>query len=76
MGRGTENEEYYSNIRLSFHNLPNLDDVQLSYKKILSVFKLRKNKPKSYWKGLGDSSWYDHISLMLEFALFIIESLE
>lgn len=27
MGRGTENEEFYSNIKLSFHNLPNLDEV-------------------------------------------------
>ena len=27
MGWGTENTEYYKNIKLSFHNLGNLDDI-------------------------------------------------
>jgi hypothetical protein len=27
MGRGTENPEHYKNIKLSFHNLANLDEI-------------------------------------------------
>ncbi len=41
MGRGTENPENYKNIKLSFHNLGNLEDIQSSWKLMMSIQKTK-----------------------------------
>ena len=66
MGRGYEKEKNYKNIKLSFHNIANLHGVNSSYESIMDT---KENiKERGFFKTLGNSLWYEHISDILEFS--------
>lgn len=66
MGRGYEKEKFYKNIKLSFHNIANLQGVKSSFEYIIGTKK--KIKERGFFKTLGNSLWYEHISDILEFS--------
>ncbi len=74
MGKGYENEKYYRNIKLTFHNIKNLYGVANSFSELMTVKTDYKNS-KGFYKALGNSEWYEFISDILEFSQEIAEKI-
>ena len=66
-GGGYENEKYYASCKISFLNIENIHAVRDS---------LGASNDKDFFSNLQNSKWLEHIRLILDGALKIVNLIE
>ncbi|XP_038144132.1 myotubularin-related protein 7b [Cyprinodon tularosa] len=70
-GKGYENEDHYTNIKLHFIGIENIHVMRSSQQKIIDVFEMRTPSMTDFLWGLENSGWLKHIKAILDAGVFI-----
>ncbi|XP_037620770.1 myotubularin-related protein 7-like isoform X1 [Sebastes umbrosus] len=70
-GKGYENEDHYTNIKLQFIGIENIHVMRSSQQKIIDVGEMRTPSMTDFLYGLENSGWLKHIKAILDAGLFI-----
>ncbi|XP_072322060.1 phosphatidylinositol-3-phosphate phosphatase MTMR7-like, partial [Eucyclogobius newberryi] len=70
-GKGYENEDHYTNIKLQFIGIENIHVMRSSQQKIIDVGELRAPSVTDFLWGLENSGWLKHIKAVLDAGAFI-----
>uniref|UniRef100_UPI003AAB719B myotubularin-related protein 7b n=1 Tax=Centroberyx gerrardi TaxID=166262 RepID=UPI003AAB719B len=70
-GKGYENEDHYTNIKLQFIGIENIHVMRSSQQKIIDVGELRSPSMTDFLWGLENSGWLKHIKAVLDAGVFI-----
>uniref|UniRef100_A0A8C6T2C4 Myotubularin related protein 7b n=1 Tax=Neogobius melanostomus TaxID=47308 RepID=A0A8C6T2C4_9GOBI len=70
-GKGYENEDHYTNIKLQFIGIENIHVMRSSQQKIIDVGELRTPSMTDFLWGLENSGWLKHIKAVLDAGVFI-----
>ncbi|KAM4604225.1 myotubularin-related protein 7b [Polymixia lowei] len=70
-GKGYENEDHYTNIKLQFISIENIHVMRSSQQKIIDVGELRSPSMTDFLWGLENSGWLKHIKAVLDAGVFI-----
>lgn len=70
-GKGYENEDHYTNIKLQFIGIENIHVMRSSQQKIIDVGELRTPSMTDFLWGLENSGWLKHIKAVLDAGAFI-----
>ncbi|XP_020788650.1 myotubularin-related protein 7b isoform X1 [Boleophthalmus pectinirostris] len=70
-GKGYENEDHYTNIKLQFIGIENIHVMRSSQQKIVDVGELRAPSMTDFLWGLENSGWLKHIKAVLDAGAFI-----
>ncbi|XP_049901542.1 myotubularin-related protein 7-like [Epinephelus moara] len=70
-GKGYENEDHYTNIKLQFIGIENIHVMRSSQQKIIDVGEMRAPSMTDFLYGLENSGWLKHIKAILDAGLFI-----
>uniref|UniRef100_A0A672FMH1 Myotubularin related protein 7b n=1 Tax=Salarias fasciatus TaxID=181472 RepID=A0A672FMH1_SALFA len=70
-GKGYENEDHYTNIKLQFIGIENIHVMRSSQQKIIDVGELRSPSMTDFLWGLENSGWLKHIKAVLDAGAFI-----
>ncbi|KAM4750736.1 myotubularin-related protein 7b isoform 2-T2 [Anableps anableps] len=73
-GKGYENEDHYSNIRLLFIGIENIHVMRSSQQKIVDVGEMRAPSMTDFLWGLESSGWLKHIKAVLDAGVFIAKA--
>uniref|UniRef100_A0AAQ4PT56 Myotubularin phosphatase domain-containing protein n=1 Tax=Gasterosteus aculeatus aculeatus TaxID=481459 RepID=A0AAQ4PT56_GASAC len=73
-GKGYENEDHYTNIKLQFIGIENIHVMRSSQQKILDVGEMRSPSMTDFLYGLENSGWLKHIKAVLDAGLFIAKA--
>lgn len=71
-GKGFESEEFYSNCRLEFLNIPNIHKVRESYNQTVEA---AFGEDSKFYVTLAEAKWYEYIFLILYGALSLAKNL-
>ncbi|MCJ8749304.1 hypothetical protein PDJAM_G00174750 [Pangasius djambal] len=74
-GKGYENEDHYTNIRLQFIGIENIHVMRSSQQKLIEVGDLRSPSMGDFLWGLENSGWLKHIKAVLDAGVFIAKVL-
>ncbi|XP_034716433.1 myotubularin-related protein 7-like isoform X2 [Etheostoma cragini] len=69
-GKGYENEDHYTNIKLQFIGIENIHVMRSSQQKIIDG-EMRSQSMTDFLYGLENSGWLKHIKAILDAGLFI-----
>uniref|UniRef100_A0A7N8YEV4 Myotubularin related protein 7b n=1 Tax=Mastacembelus armatus TaxID=205130 RepID=A0A7N8YEV4_9TELE len=70
-GKGYENEDHYTNIKLQFIGIENIHVMRSSQQKIIDVGEMRSLSMTDFLWGLENSGWLKHIKAILDAGVFI-----
>nr|XP_057947637.1 myotubularin-related protein 7b isoform X1 [Doryrhamphus excisus] len=70
-GKGYENEDHYTNIKLHFIGIENIHVMRNSQQKIIDVTEKRSPSMTDFLWGLENSGWLKHIKAVLDAGVFI-----
>uniref|UniRef100_A0A671USQ6 Myotubularin related protein 7b n=1 Tax=Sparus aurata TaxID=8175 RepID=A0A671USQ6_SPAAU len=70
-GKGYENEDHYTNIKLQFIGIENIHVMRSSQQKIIDVGEMRSPSMTDFLWGLENSGWLKHIKAILDAGVFI-----
>uniref|UniRef100_A0A3P9LJ15 Myotubularin related protein 7b n=1 Tax=Oryzias latipes TaxID=8090 RepID=A0A3P9LJ15_ORYLA len=70
-GKGYENEDHYTNIRLTFVGIENIHVMRSSQQKLIDVGDMRSPSMSDFLWGLENSGWLKHIKAILDAGVFI-----
>ncbi|XP_028258666.1 myotubularin-related protein 7-like isoform X2 [Parambassis ranga] len=70
-GKGYENEDHYTNIKLQFIGIENIHVMRSSQQKIIDVGEMRAPSMTDFLWGLENSGWLKHIKAVLDAGVFI-----
>ncbi|KAM9313822.1 myotubularin-related protein 7b isoform 5-T5 [Pholidichthys leucotaenia] len=70
-GKGYENEDHYTNIKLQFIGIENIHVMRSSQQKIVDVGEMRSPSMTDFLFGLENSGWLKHIKAILDAGVFI-----
>uniref|UniRef100_A0AAQ5XSI9 Myotubularin phosphatase domain-containing protein n=1 Tax=Amphiprion ocellaris TaxID=80972 RepID=A0AAQ5XSI9_AMPOC len=70
-GKGYENEDHYTNIKLQFIGIENIHVMRSSQQKIIDVGEMRAPSMSDFLWGLENSGWLKHIKAVLDAGVFI-----
>uniref|UniRef100_A0A8C3A8E6 Myotubularin phosphatase domain-containing protein n=1 Tax=Cyclopterus lumpus TaxID=8103 RepID=A0A8C3A8E6_CYCLU len=70
-GKGYENEDHYTNIKLQFIGIENIHVMRSSQQKVIDVGEMRSPSMTDFLYGLENSGWLKHIKAILDAGLFI-----
>ncbi|XP_035027081.2 LOW QUALITY PROTEIN: myotubularin-related protein 7-like [Hippoglossus stenolepis] len=70
-GKGYENEDHYTNIKLQFVGIENIHVMRSSQQKIIDVGEMRSPSMTDFLWGLENSGWLKHIKAILDAGVFI-----
>uniref|UniRef100_A0A1A8GEV9 Myotubularin related protein 7b n=1 Tax=Nothobranchius korthausae TaxID=1143690 RepID=A0A1A8GEV9_9TELE len=70
-GKGYENEDHYTNIKLQFIGIENIHVMRSSQQKIIDVGQTRAPSMTDFLWGLENSGWLKHIKAVLDAGVFI-----
>ncbi|KAK5900146.1 hypothetical protein CesoFtcFv8_009549 [Champsocephalus esox] len=70
-GKGYENEDHYTNIKLHFIGIENIHVMRSSQQKVIDVGEMRFPSMTDFLYGLENSGWLKHIKAILDAGLFI-----
>ncbi|XP_069024536.1 phosphatidylinositol-3-phosphate phosphatase MTMR7-like isoform X1 [Embiotoca jacksoni] len=70
-GKGYENEDHYTNIKLQFIGIENIHVMRSSQQKIIDVGEMRTPSMTDFLWGLENSGWLKHIKAVLDAGVFI-----
>ncbi|XP_062864227.1 myotubularin-related protein 7b [Trichomycterus rosablanca] len=73
-GKGYENEDHYTNIRLQFFGIENIHVMRSSQQKLIDVGDLRSPSMGDFLWGLENSGWLKHIKAVLDAGVFIAKA--
>uniref|UniRef100_H2TFQ1 Myotubularin related protein 7b n=1 Tax=Takifugu rubripes TaxID=31033 RepID=H2TFQ1_TAKRU len=73
-GKGYENEDYYTNIKLQFIGIENIHVMRNSQQKIIDVGEMRSPSMSDFLWGLENSGWLKHIKAILDAGVFILRA--
>ncbi|XP_037327403.1 myotubularin-related protein 7b isoform X2 [Pungitius pungitius] len=73
-GKGYENEDHYTNIKLQFIGIENIHVMRSSQQKIIDVGEMRSPSMTDFLYGLENSGWLKHIKAVLDAGLFIAKA--
>ncbi|TSN95686.1 Myotubularin-related protein 7 [Bagarius yarrelli] len=74
-GKGYENEDHYTNIRLQFIGIENIHVMRSSQQKLIEIRDLRSPSMGDFLWGLENSGWLKHIKAVLDAGVFIAKVL-
>ncbi|XP_066515852.1 myotubularin-related protein 7b isoform X2 [Hoplias malabaricus] len=74
-GKGYENEDHYTNIRLHFIGIENIHVMRSSQQKIIDVGDMRAPSMGDFLWGLENSGWLKHIKAVLDAGVFIAKAI-
>ncbi|XP_028999161.1 myotubularin-related protein 7b isoform X1 [Betta splendens] len=70
-GKGYENEDHYTNIKLQFIGIENIHVMRSSQQKIIDIGDMRAPSMTDFLWGLENSGWLKHIKAVLDAGVFI-----
>ncbi|XP_028832550.1 myotubularin-related protein 7b isoform X2 [Denticeps clupeoides] len=70
-GKGYENEDHYTNIKLQFIGIENIHVMRNSQQKIIDVGQVRSPSMGDFLWGLENSGWLKHIKAVMDAGVFI-----
>ncbi|XP_070712500.1 myotubularin-related protein 7b [Pempheris klunzingeri] len=70
-GKGYENEDHYTNIKLQFIGIENIHVMRSSQQRIIDVGEMRSPSMTDFLWGLENSGWLKHIKAILDAGVFI-----
>ncbi|XP_061535899.1 myotubularin-related protein 7b isoform X2 [Phycodurus eques] len=70
-GKGYENEDHYTNIKLHFIGIENIHVMRNSQQKMIDVGEMRSASMTDFLWGLENSGWLKHIKAILDAGVFI-----
>ncbi|KAM6939574.1 phosphatidylinositol-3-phosphate phosphatase MTMR7-like [Xenentodon cancila] len=70
-GKGYENEDHYTNIKLQFIGMENIHVMRSSQQKIIDVGEMRSPSMTDFLWGLENSGWLKHIKAIMDAGVFI-----
>ncbi|XP_028327362.1 myotubularin-related protein 7b isoform X2 [Gouania willdenowi] len=70
-GKGYENEDHYTNIKLQFIGIENIHVMRSSQQKIIDVGEIHSPSMTDFLWGLESSGWLKHIKAVLDAGIFI-----
>ncbi|XP_055749476.1 myotubularin-related protein 7-like isoform X2 [Salvelinus fontinalis] len=73
-GKGYENEDHYTNIKLQFIGIENIHVMRNSQQKIIDVGELKTPSMGDFLLGLESSGWLKHIKAVLDAGVFIAKA--
>ncbi|GAA6084292.1 myotubularin-related protein 7b isoform X1, partial [Tachysurus ichikawai] len=73
-GKGYENEDHYTNIKLQFIGIENIHVMRSSQQKLIEVGDLRSPSMGDFLWGLENSGWLKHIKAVLDAGVFIAKA--
>ncbi|KAM8880315.1 phosphatidylinositol-3-phosphate phosphatase MTMR7-like isoform 1-T1 [Spinachia spinachia] len=73
-GKGYENEDHYTNIKLHFIGIENIHVMRSSQQKIIDVGEMRSPSMTDFLYGLENSGWLKHIKAILDAGIFIAKA--
>ncbi|XP_061763303.1 myotubularin-related protein 7-like isoform X2 [Nerophis ophidion] len=73
-GKGYENEDHYTNIKLHFIGIENIHVMRNSQQKIIDVTEMRSPSMTDFLWGLENSGWLKHIKAVLDAGVFIAKA--
>uniref|UniRef100_A0AAR2ILG6 Myotubularin phosphatase domain-containing protein n=1 Tax=Pygocentrus nattereri TaxID=42514 RepID=A0AAR2ILG6_PYGNA len=73
-GKGYENEDHYTNIKLHFIGIENIHVMRNSQQKITDVGDMRSPSMGDFLWGLENSGWLKHIKAVLDAGVFIVKA--
>ena len=74
LGGGVENVNHYENTELNFLNIENIHVIRESW--VGMIVGLNSVNPSKYLSAVEKSSWLEHVSLLLQGAVGIVDSLQ
>ncbi|KAG5285763.1 hypothetical protein AALO_G00007180 [Alosa alosa] len=73
-GKGYENEDHYTNIKLQFIGIENIHVMRNSQQKIVDMGEFRLPSMGDFLWGLENSGWLKHIKAVLDAGVFIAKA--
>ncbi|XP_067298015.1 myotubularin-related protein 7b isoform X1 [Pseudorasbora parva] len=73
-GKGYENEDHYTNIKLQFIGIENIHVMRNSQQKLIDVGDLVAPTMSDFLWGLENSGWLKHIKAILDAGVFIAKA--
>ncbi|XP_050955376.1 myotubularin-related protein 7b isoform X1 [Labeo rohita] len=73
-GKGYENEDHYTNIKLQFIGIENIHVMRNSQQKLIDVGELTAPSMSDFLWGLENSGWLKHIKAVLDAGVFIAKA--
>ncbi|XP_061628087.1 myotubularin-related protein 7b isoform X5 [Phyllopteryx taeniolatus] len=73
-GKGYENEDHYTNIKLHFIGIENIHVMRNSQQKMIDVGEMRSASMTDFLWGLENSGWLKHIKAILDAGVFIAKA--
>ncbi|KTF76850.1 hypothetical protein cypCar_00032952 [Cyprinus carpio] len=73
-GKGYENEDHYTNIKLQFIGIENIHVMRNSQQKLIDVGELAAPSMSDFLWGLENSGWLKHIKAVLDAGVFIAKA--
>ncbi|XP_045078724.1 myotubularin-related protein 7b isoform X1 [Coregonus clupeaformis] len=73
-GKGYENEDHYTNVKLQFIGIENIHVMRNSQQKIIDVGELKTPSMGDFLWGLESSGWLKHIKAVLDTGVFIAKA--
>ncbi|XP_056628589.1 myotubularin-related protein 7b isoform X1 [Triplophysa dalaica] len=73
-GKGYENEDHYTNIKLQFIGIENIHVMRNSQQKLIDVADLVSPSMSEFLWGLENSGWLKHVKAILESGVFIAKA--
>lgn len=70
-GKGYENEDHYTNIKLQFIGIENIHVMRNSQQRIIDMGEVRAPSMTDFLLGLENSGWLKHIKAVLDAGVFI-----
>lgn len=74
LGGGVENVNHYDNTELHFLNIENIHQIRDSW--LGMIVGLNNVNPSKYLSAVEKSGWLEHVSLLLQGAFGLVESLQ
>uniref|UniRef100_A0A6Q2ZPZ4 Myotubularin phosphatase domain-containing protein n=1 Tax=Esox lucius TaxID=8010 RepID=A0A6Q2ZPZ4_ESOLU len=73
-GKGYENEDHYTNIKLQFIGIENIHVMRNSQQKIIDMGEVKTPSMGDFLWGLESSGWLKHIKAVLDAGVFIAKA--
>ncbi|XP_073801692.1 myotubularin-related protein 7b isoform X6 [Danio rerio] len=73
-GKGYENEDHYTNIKLQFIGIENIHVMRNSQQKLIDVGDMAAPSMADFLWGLENSGWLKHIKAVLDAGVFIAKA--
>ncbi|XP_031415476.1 myotubularin-related protein 7b isoform X2 [Clupea harengus] len=70
-GKGYENEDHYTNLKLQFIGIENIHVMRNSQQRIVDMGEIRSPSMGDFLWGLENSGWLKHIKAVLDAGVFI-----